>query len=152
MLNQDYWLTEFISISSLIRKAPIKYARSFLYSEQDEGDLTYFISYQLEVIRRSIVDLHEYLQRKVAETRELQRSMADLAARFNHRQMAVLERAMKNADAQYTVTSHSGSHNVSAQTARTDLQGLEREGLLIRIKSGRGFAWIPAGDVADKLR
>jgi len=152
MLNQDYWLTEFISISSLIKKAPIKYARSFLYSEQDEGDLTYFISYQLEVIQRSIVDLHEYLERKVAETRELQRSLSSLTHKFNYRQLAVIEHALKNANAQYTITSHAGSHNVSAQTARTDLQGLEEQDFLTRIKSGRGFAWIPVEGIADRLR
>lgn len=152
MLNQDYWLTEFISISSLLRKASIKYARSFIYSEQDEGDLTYFISYQLEIIQRSIVHLHEYLKRKVAETRELQRSLSGLARKFNYRQLAVVEHAMKNVNARYTVTSHSGSHKVSAQTARTDLQGLEHQGLLTRIKSGRGFAWIPVEGIADRLQ
>jgi Fic family protein len=35
MLNAGYWLFEFISISNILRKAPIKYGRSFLYSETD---------------------------------------------------------------------------------------------------------------------
>jgi Fic/DOC family protein len=47
MLSQDYWLAEFLPISRLLAKAPMKYARSFLHCEQDDGDLTYFFLYQL---------------------------------------------------------------------------------------------------------
>lgn len=43
LLHAKYWLFEFISISHILRKAPIKYARSFLYTETDDNDLTYFI-------------------------------------------------------------------------------------------------------------
>jgi Fic family protein len=40
MLNQGFWLTEFLTVSKILRKAPAKYARSFLYTEQDSNDLT----------------------------------------------------------------------------------------------------------------
>ena len=33
MLRQDYWLVEFISISSILRAAPAAYSRSFLHTE-----------------------------------------------------------------------------------------------------------------------
>jgi Fic family protein len=42
MLRQGYWLTEFLTISSILKKAPAQYARSFVMTEQDEGDLTHF--------------------------------------------------------------------------------------------------------------
>lgn len=144
MLNQDYWLTEFISISRLIKKANIKYARSFLHSEQDEGDLTYFLLCQLGVVQQATKDLHSYLDRKAREMHVLQRSLSDLTGRFNHRQIALLQSALKQSDARYTVASHAGSHNVSLQTARTDLRGLEGQGLLRCVAQGRGAAWIPA--------
>ena len=151
MLNQDYWLAEFLPISRLLAKAPAQYARSFLHSEQDDGDLTYFVLYQLGIIQRAIADLHEYLGRKVTETRHLQEALVALAGQLNHRQVALLEHAIKNPGARYTVVSHGGSHAVVAQTARTDLQGLEREGFLIRIASKRGYAWIPAEDLDRRL-
>ena len=44
MLNAGYWLFELISISNILRKAPIKYGRSFLYSETDDNDVTYFLT------------------------------------------------------------------------------------------------------------
>ncbi len=152
MLSQDYWLAEFLPISRLLAKAPAQYARSYLHSEQDNGDLTYFVLYQLGIIQRAITDLHTYIDRKVTETRHLRKALAALSRQFSHRQLALLEHAIKNPGAQYTVVSHSRSHNVALQTARTDLQGLERQGMLTRVTSGRGFAWIPAEDLDSRLR
>lgn len=152
MLNQGYWLTEFLSISRILRAAPSKYARSFLYTEQDENDLTYFVIYQLEVIRRSIRELHSYLERKVRELQEVRRSLAATSGEFNPRQLAVLQHAMSNPDAQYTVQSHMTSHNVVHQTARQDLIDLEQRSFLQRFRIGRAFAWVPAPDLGALLR
>ncbi len=151
MLNQDYWLTEFLPISRLLKQAPAKYGRSFLYSEQDEGDLTYFIIYQLGIIQRAITDLQTYLERKVAETRRIQESLTLLSRHFNYRQVALLGHAINNPRTQYTVQSHSRSHNVVAQTARTDLQDLERYGFLEKTSLRRGYAWTPVAGLRELL-
>jgi Fic family protein len=151
MLRQDYWLAEFLPISRLLRKAPGQYARSFLHSEQDEGDLTYFVLYQLGIIQRAIKDLHDYLTRKVAETQQLRKALMAMSRKFNYRQMALLEHAIKNPAAQYTVASHGRSHSVVPQTARMDLHALEREGLLLRTSSARSHAWAPATDLDRRL-
>jgi DeoR/GlpR family transcriptional regulator of sugar metabolism len=39
-----------------------------------------------------------------------------------------------------------------AQTARSDLRGLEEQGFLDRISAGRGFAWTPADDLERRLK
>lgn len=152
MLNQGYWLAEFISISRILKGAPAKYARSFLYSEQDQGDLTYFITYQMEVISRAIRDLHDYLKRKIDELKDLQRSLATMPGEFNHRQLALLENAMKNPSAQYSALSHATSHNVARETARQDLLHLQERGLLVRRKLGKSYVWIPVPDINQRLR
>src|SRR5207244_7969430 len=61
MLRQGYWLFEFVSISEILVKAPAKYAMSFLCTETDDNDVTYFLLYQCEVIRRAIASLHNYI-------------------------------------------------------------------------------------------
>ncbi len=152
MLNQGYWLAEFISISRIIKGAPAKYARSFLYSEQDDGDLTYFITYQMDVMSRAIRDLHEYLKRKMDELKDLQRSLATMPGEFNHRQLALIEHAIKNPIAHYSAISHATSHNVARETARQDLIHLQERGLLIRRKMGKSFIWIPVPDITGHLR
>ncbi len=151
MLNQDYWLAEFLPISRLLRRAPAQYARSFLYSEQD-GDLTYFVLYQLKIIQRAITDLHEYLARKVTEDQQLRELLTSMSGTFNHRQLALLEHALNNPGGQYTVASHGRSHGVVPQTARTDLRDLEQRGLLTKTHSGRGHAWIPTAELGGLLR
>ncbi len=40
MRVQGYWLTEYLSISRILREAPSQYARAFLLTETDEGDTT----------------------------------------------------------------------------------------------------------------
>jgi Fic family protein len=151
MLNQDYWLTEFLPISRLLIQAPARYARSFLYSEQDEGDLTYFIIYQLKVIQTAVTDLQKYLERKVTESKRIQEALTLLSRRLNYRQIALLGNAIKDAHAQYTVQSHARSHNITSQTARTDLQDLERQGLLTRSTLKRGYAWAPVANLHELI-
>lgn len=152
MLNQDYWLAEFLPISRLLKKAPGQYARAFIYTEQDDSDLTYFLIYQLQIVQRAIHDLEEYLAHKLAETQRLQELLAAMSREFNYRQLALLQHAIKNPLARYTVSSHAGSHSVVPQTARTDLQQLERQGLLIRLAMSRGHAWVPAPELMDQLQ
>jgi Fic family protein len=152
MLSQDYWLAEFLPISRLLKKAPAQYARSFLHSEQDGGDLTYFVLYQLRIAQRAINDLHQYLDRKVAETQQLREALKAVSRRFNARQLALLENAIKNPGARYTVASHGMSHGIVAETARSDLRDLEAHGFLDRLTAGRGFAWTPADDLERRLR
>jgi Fic family protein len=152
MLRRGYWLTEFITISTILKNAPSQYARSFLYTEQDNGDLTYFFLYHLRVIIRALNELDKYLARKIKELRETRVLLAATPGEYNYRQLALLELAMKNSQAVFTIQSHARSHNVSEETARNDLRDLEKRSLLMRFKSGRHFAWSPAQDLASLIR
>ena len=149
MLRQGFFLAEFLSISRLLRRAPARYARSFLYTEDDDGDLTYFYLEQARVIVRAIDDLDKYLTRKTAELRDANRFLRGRG--LNHRQVAVIERFLRDPGATATVADHQARHNVVAQTARTDLQDLERRGYLASAKQGRRVVWFPAEDLARRL-
>jgi len=154
MLRQGYWTMEFISISRILKNAPAKYTRSYLHTETDDNDVTYFILHQLNVIRRAIDELFDYLKRKAKEIRKLEalvRRSAKLQNALNHRQLAILSRAMKSADAVFAIQSHRGAHNVTYDTARTDLLKLVALGLLRKTKSGRAFVFTATDDLQDKL-
>lgn len=152
MLNQGFWLTEFLTVSKILKKAPAKYARSFLYTEQDSNDLTYFHIYHLDVLQRAVAELQRYLTGKMREVRDFQRSLATLPGEFNHRQLALLENAVKNTGQSYTAVSHATSHGVSGETARKDLTHLEERGLLGRTKIGKRFSWVPADNLVERLK
>jgi Fic family protein len=151
MLRQGYWLCEFLSISQIIKNAPAKYGMAFLCTESDENDLTYFILYHLDVILRSIRELHEYTSRTSQAMRQTQKMMHASGA-LNHRQLAVLTHALRHPDAEYTMQSHKVSHNVTHQTSRTDLYDLVDRGLLTRCKIGRTFYFYPADDLERRIR
>ena len=136
MLQQGYWLFEFISISSVINKARGQYERSFLLSESDDNDLTYFLLAQVKVILQAIGSLHAYLERKAGEVGALQQRLEGMEG-LNHRQLALLRHALRHPGYRYTVLSHQNSHGVSHQTARGDLQSLSGRGLLMAGKDGR---------------
>lgn len=140
MLSRGYWLCEYISISTALKAAPIRYAQSFLHTETDENDATYFIIHQLETIRKAIDNLHAYLTRKAEEiksAREVIRAATPLADRLNHRQVTLLNHAIGHPGFTYTINSHRTSHGVSYQTARTDLLELAELGLLAQGKIGK---------------
>lgn len=151
MLHAGYWLFEFISISSILKKAPIKYGLSFLYSETDENDLTYFIVAQTKVIRRAIEELHAYIDRKTVEVRELEAHVRALGL-FNHRQAELVRHALKHPYQEYMIASHGKSQNVVYQTARTDLLDLKARGVLIEKKRGKKMVFTVPRDLSERLR
>jgi Fic family protein len=152
MLSQGYWLTEFLSISRILKKAPSQYARSFLYTETDDNDLTYFLLYQLKVISRSIEELQEYLRQKMAEIRDVKILTSKSVTEFNQRQLALLTQAMHDESSFFTISSHSRSHRISQETSRKDLRELQDRGLLRKEKQGKRFVYVPMPDISVKLQ
>ncbi len=150
MLRHNFWLFEFISISQIIRKAPVKYGRAFLYTETDDNDLTYFILYHLDVIRRAIIELRRYIKRKTERLQAIERELQGIAI-LNHRQRALISHALRHPHQRYTIKSHQTSHNVVYQTSRLDMFDLEKRGLLQSHKIGRTWQFTPVHDIEEKL-
>ena len=151
MQAQGYWLAEYLSISRILRDAPGQYARSFLFTETDGNDLTYFLEYHLGVLRRAIDELQDYLTRKRRELQDVERLLRD-SVELNHRQVALLGHAMRHPDARYTIESHRRSHNVVYQTARTDLLDLADKGLIRMWRRGRGYHFAAIADLRARLQ
>lgn len=154
MLKQGYWTMEFISISRILKSAPSKYTRAYLHTETDDNDVTYFIVHQLEVINQAIKDLLIYLENKSKEINTVEqiiRKSPRLSKLLNYRQIALINRALKSPDAIFYVASHRGSHNVTYDTARTDLLKLVKMGLLNKIKIGKAFSFTVTDNLKQKL-
>ncbi|MBM5818108.1 MAG: Fic family protein [Cyanobacteria bacterium K_Offshore_surface_m2_239] len=151
MLHQGYGLFAFISISSVINRARGQYERSFLLSESDDNDLTYFLLAQVKVIQQAIASLDAYLERKATEVGTLQERLEGMEG-LNHRQLALLRHALRHSGFRYSVLSHQNSHGVSHQTARSDLQKLAARGLLVAGKDGRREIFRVPEDLAQRLK
>jgi Fic family protein len=151
MLHDGYWLAQYLSVSSILRKAPVKYARSYLLAETDDNDLTYFVIYQLQVIERAIVSLYEYLARKVAESRELT-ALLHGASVLNHRQLLVIQNALDDPSEPLTINAQSRRNRVTYESARSDLLGLEALGLLSKQRVGKKYVFHSVADLKQRLR
>ncbi len=154
MLKQGYWTMEFISISRILKEAPAKYTRAYLHTETDDNDVTYFIVYQLGVVKRAIDDLLLYLKRKAGEIKTVERMIRKsprLQGLLNHRQISLIHRALKSPESVFYVRSHRGAHNVTYDTARTDLLKLVDLGLLEKTKIGKAFVFNAVGGLEQKL-
>lgn len=154
MLKSGYWMTEFLSISSILRKSPGNYLRAYLYTESDERDLSYFIAQQLDVIEQAIKGLHAYIARKTEENRKvdkLLRSADILGQNLNHRQRALLANAIHDPGRSYTVANHQTAHRVTYPTALNDLKHLEQVGLLTKRKIGKALHFRPVANLGQLL-
>lgn len=155
MAKQGYWLTEYLSISRILRKAPVQYARAYLLTETDAGDTTYFLLYQTKVILDGLSALYQYLEQKQREQTRLSAQLRNLHTRdkqLNHRQTALLSHALKRPDEYFTIESHQRSHQVAYATARADLLALAAQGLLVEtLHGGRKRVFYPAPDLREHL-
>jgi Fic family protein len=154
MAHQGYWLMEYISISDIIKKSSTQYALAYLHTETDDNDLTYFLLYQLDVIIKAIQVLYENLQKQNQEMNEIEKWLHDnkaLQNKLNYRQIALIKHALKHSNSRYVIEGHRQAHQVTYDTARTDLLGLVELGLLTKQLQGKAFTFTVSSDLKSRL-
>jgi Fic family protein len=129
MLREGYEVAEFLSISGPIDRNPKAYYKAFAYTEADDGDLTYFVLHQLEVMRTALDDLLEHLRQRASRLRALAQVVASYEE-LNHRQRSLLEHAIRHPNQGHTIAGYATSYAVHYLTARADLADLERRDLM----------------------
>ena len=140
LLKKQYWLTEYLSISRLILRSKGQYARAFIYTEIDDLDLTYFISYNLRTMKLAFEELRIYIKRKNEEKMQLSSFLG--IDGLNYRQALILEWFTHEKELLLTVKEVEKRLGISNVSARTDLNELvEKKYLLIRSinKVTRGY-------------
>lgn len=154
MMNAGYWMTEYISISSVLKKSQGKYMRAYLYSESDGQDVTYFVDQQLRAIEQAVLSMHEYIAKKNAADRRAIAVIRTARIRdvvLNHRQRSLLAHALKNLERGYTVASHQSAHSVTYPTAMHDLNQLAGIGLLEKVRIGKSNTYFPVGNLGNLI-
>jgi len=136
LLKKDYWLVQYLSISRAIVQSRKKYDNAFVYSENDDNDLTYFVLFIIDAFKTSIIKFVEYFEEKTKEVEKFKETAERLDA-YNPRQIALLE---------YFLV-----HSVSRQTAHNDLLDLEKKGMLARTVKNRKYIFMPNIKIIKKL-
>lgn len=150
MLKEGFWAFEYISISREIYAHAKRYYSSFLYTEEDDNDLNYFICDQLKTITESIQHLYEYAERKRQEHQNLLASLKTGMV-LNFRQRLFVTQLLKNPGQSTNAASYCGEYQVAKQTALTDLTELVKLGLLGVTKVKRTFVYYPMPDLEQRL-
>ncbi len=150
LLRNDYWAFSYLPLSRVIRNSPAQYRDAFVYSEQDDQDLTYFIDYNMRKISQAQREFQAYVKRKQAESQRLF-AVAKSKYRLNDRQIQLLRYLYKNANASTTLKTHAQIYSISRVTAARDLRHLEELGLLTSHKVGREVPYQATSKLSELL-
>lgn len=153
MLKSEYTLFKFVSISKLLREKPKDYGISFMYTEKDSNDLTYFIYFQLDIILQAFDELKAYLNNKTNEFKKIAEILEKTAwgSKLNFVQKDLLKKAVKEPGRVFSAKEVSNSYSISANTARSYLAKLAELKLFLSTKYGKTFIYIAPSDLLTKL-
>ncbi len=136
LIKEGYWAFQYLTISTKIKLSPIQYGNSYIYSEQDDNDLTYFIDYNLGKIKMAYDEFKIYIENKHKENKNLHTLISN-KYNFNSRQIQLLKYLSENKKNNTTVSLHKTRFQISIKTAIKDLKTLEKYELVSPLKQGR---------------
>lgn len=140
LLRRGYWIMKFISISGVL-KTPSwnkRYGQAYLDVENCGSDLTYFVLMQLEALCEAAKEFHRYIDKRQAEGRMLYETLKGV---LNVRQIDVVAHMHRHPGYIYKALEHAHWHSVSANTARTDFEGLVAKGFMQSRRVGKEFQY-----------
>ena len=120
------------SISRIIKDTKIQYEKAYLYTEIEENDLTYFISYHIKIMEKAFVALKEYINHKQKEVFQAAKFMK--IPGVNERMAQILKIIHEDPDRILNTKEMESRFSVSNYTARTDLKSLVELGFLETIQ------------------
>lgn len=132
MLKKGYWLTEYLSISRIIKDTKNQYEKAYLYTENDDNDLGYFITYHVKTMVKAFEALKEYIGRKQKEVVQAAKFMKIHGV--NDRMAQILKIIYDDADRVLNSKEIEKRFDISNFTARQDLKGLVELGFLEMIQ------------------
>lgn len=146
LLKSGYWAIAYIPVSMVLKTAKKQYTYAYIFSEQDNFDLTYFLDFHLRKLQQSLDEFDEYVRKQQAENKLIEDSLKS-SIKLNDRQKQLLYYLLSNPDTSSTEISHRTMNGVARNTARTDIKSLVSEGLLNAELDGKIMRYTPS----DKL-
>ncbi len=147
MFKNDFSAFRYIAISILLRNAPVKYGRSYIHTESDGLDLTYFIDYQCSVILRAVTEFTAAYQKSLAYAEGFDRWLeaSGLFTQLTEKQRTVFQVAKSGMAKEFTAVNVKENLNCSYNTAATTLNGLVELKLFEKKKLGREWVFFLRG-------
>jgi Fic family protein len=155
ILRSGYWLFEYVSISKLIQGKRNDYDKSFIYTETDDFDLTYFIYNQVETIDKAVNLLYEHIEKKQRDFYSFISWIEKnpIAKKLKREQLEILKEAVKSPGREFTANQVADDFGVSINTARNYLNKLVLADFLVqaKTKSGKTVVYLAPASLRSKL-
>lgn len=148
LLRSGYWAFAYLPISKIIKKSPNQYKMAYIYSEQDDCDLTYFIDYNIKKIKLAIHDFEEYLDKESINNVNMKKN-AEIKYKLNERQIYLLRYLSASQEERTNQKMHMNIYQVTKLTASKDLKDLVKKGFLKPLKSGRNIYYYGTEKIKD---
>ena len=151
LLRKGYWTFMYLPISTIIKRNPNQYAMAYIYSEQDDLDMTYFFDFHIRKVLLAIKDFEEYLDGKIDENKLIESSVSRKYT-LNDRQKQLIYYLVSDESPSVSVGSHTTLHSITRQTASKDLRALEEYGLIESKRAGRLIKFYPTQKLLDETK
>lgn len=147
MFKHNFGAFRYIAISTLLKSAPVRYGKSYLYTEHDDLDLTYFVDYQSEIVIRAIQNYMKEYQKALSAIENFNVFLYEsgLFSKLSDKQKAILQVAKSGRTIEFSAQSVRDSLGCSYNTAASALNGLVEKKLFQKKKVGREwlFSMVP---------
>lgn len=142
MFKKDYGAFRYISISNLLKDAYAQYGKSYLYTETDEMDMTYFIDYQCSVIMQAVASFKSHCKKTIEsiETFNTWLFNSGIYGKLSEKQKVIFQVAKGSPNTIFTARYIEEKLSCSYNTAATVLNGLVDLNLFDKQKDGK--EWI----------
>jgi Fic family protein len=155
MLKSGYWLFEYVSISKLIQEKRSDYDMAYLYTETDDFDLTYFIYHQVDIVLKAVRSLDKHINEKRQAFYQFMQwiDKSPVSKKLKRGQLEILKEAINEPGKVFLVAGVALELDITESTARTYLNKLVDEDLLLATNSSKTktIRYIAPAGLRDRL-
>ncbi|EEB5699433.1 Fic family protein [Salmonella enterica] len=138
LFRHGYDAFRYISVSRLLKEAPVQYVEAYLKTEKDRMDLTYFIEYQCRILERAINSTINKVTDSVNTIRQFNiwLTTSGAARRLTTIQQYIIQLLVTETGRTLTVRQLEEGAGISDGAARKNLEKMAEAGMVNRSGGG----------------
>ncbi|EBR5102981.1 Fic family protein [Salmonella enterica] len=138
LFRHGYDAFRYISVSRLLKEAPVQYVEAYLKTEKDRMDLTYFVEYQCRILERAINDTIKKVTDSVTAIRHFNvwLTTSGVARKLTTIQQYIIQLLVIEPGRSLTVRQLEEGAGISDGAARKNLEKMTDVGMVNRSGGG----------------
>ena len=149
LLKKWYWGLSYIPISQVIKDSKTQYLNAYLYSEQDQNNVTYFLVYIANKTKQAFKIFEEYVNKKKDKQKKIFTELSHL--RLNERQNKLIAYFLENPRSYTNNSIHKNYYGIAIDTAKRDLEVLLQKWFLTKEKQWLYVNYFPIPNLSELI-